>query len=876
MATVYLAEDQKHKRKVALKVLRPELAAVLGAERFVQEITTTAGLQHPHILPLFDSGEADSFLYYVMPFIDGETLRDRLNRDTQLGIEEAVQIASDVADALHYAHQQGIIHRDIKPENILMHNGRPMVADFGIALAVSAAAGGRMTETGLSLGTPHYMSPEQATAEKELTARSDVYSLGSVLYEMLTGEPPHTGASAQAIVMKIVMDDARPVTDLRKAVPHHVAAATATALAKLPADRFESAAKFAEALGNPGFAMATTAQGSSVPADADTPRRPRSSIALVGFGVLMTLAALAGWLRPRPDPAAPVIRYRVVADLTTGGQSQFGTSIALSPDGENLVYVGEADGSTGSQLWLQRRDQLDTEPILGSEDAHQPFFSPDGRRVAFIPTTAREIRVASLGGEPPVTLVDSDVYRLGGSWGEDGYLYYTRQPNGALARVPQGGGTVEQVSTVDSAAGETRHAWAEALPGGAGVLVTVQRGGNAVSEQDDIAVVDLRTGETRVLVRGLLARYATTGHLVFVRFDGAVLAAPFDVDRLELTGPAVPLLGSVTAGVRGPDFALSRSGRLVYLTGEAAAARQGEVIWLDRAGQMSRVDPSWTTIPAVSSGVALSPDDTRLAVALSGPDGVHVWVKQVSGGPAQRLTFEGGTNFRPQWTRDGASVLFLSNRVAAGGAAMGKRADGSGTAEVLATSERGLVEVIPVTLGEGVLLRNNDNDIVLLRPGVDSIPRMLLGDLSAVFTAPTVSPDGRWLAYSSNETGRFEIFVKPFPEVDAGRWQISTAGGMEPLWAHSGRELFYKNGAGELVSVAVTTEPTFAPGASTSLFELPDGVDEGTLLTTYDVTADDRRFLMLRRSGDSGSESAGRELIVVENFYEELKAKLAN
>ena len=224
MATVYLAEDLKHKRKVAVKVLRPELAAVLGAERFVQEIETTANLQHPHILPLFDSGEADGFLYYVMPYIEGETLRDKLNRETQLGIDEAVKITTDVADALDYAHRQNVIHRDIKPENILLHDGRPMVADFGIALAVSAAAGGRMTETGLSLGTPHYMSPEQATAEKDLTARSDQYSLASVLYEMLTGHPPHVGASAQQIIMKIVTEEAQPITTLRKSVPPNVAA----------------------------------------------------------------------------------------------------------------------------------------------------------------------------------------------------------------------------------------------------------------------------------------------------------------------------------------------------------------------------------------------------------------------------------------------------------------------------------------------------------------------------------------------------------------------------------------------------------------------------------------------------------------------------
>ncbi|HWG32524.1 MAG TPA: serine/threonine-protein kinase, partial [Gemmatimonadaceae bacterium] len=225
MATVYLAHDVKHNRNVAIKVLKPELAAVLGADRFVQEIATTAALQHPNILPLFDSGSADGFLYYVMPFVEGETLRAKLDRETQLGIDESVNIAVEVADALDYAHRHGVVHRDIKPENILLHDGRPMVADFGIALAVSAAAGGRMTETGLSLGTPHYMSPEQATAEKDITARSDIYSLGSVLYEMLAGHPPHLGGSAQQIIMKIVTEDAAPVTQHRKSVPPNVAAA---------------------------------------------------------------------------------------------------------------------------------------------------------------------------------------------------------------------------------------------------------------------------------------------------------------------------------------------------------------------------------------------------------------------------------------------------------------------------------------------------------------------------------------------------------------------------------------------------------------------------------------------------------------------------
>src|SRR5687768_7567882 len=236
MATVYLANDLRHHRQVAIKVLRPELAAVIGADRFLAEIRTTANLQHPHILPLFESGQADSFLFYVMPFVEGESLRDRLHREKQLPVGEAVRIAKEVASALDYAHRHGVIHRDIKPENILIHDGQALVADFGIALAASKAGGGRMTETGMSLGTPHYMSPEQAMGEREITARSDVYALGAVTYEMLSGEPPFTGPTAQAIVAKVMTEEPRPLHMARKTIPEEVEDAVRRALEKLPAD----------------------------------------------------------------------------------------------------------------------------------------------------------------------------------------------------------------------------------------------------------------------------------------------------------------------------------------------------------------------------------------------------------------------------------------------------------------------------------------------------------------------------------------------------------------------------------------------------------------------------------------------------------------
>ena len=248
MATVYLAQDVKHDRRVAVKVLRPELAAVIGAERFLAEIKTTANLQHPHILPLHDSGEADGFLFYVMPYVEGESLRDRISREHQLPVPEAVRIAREVASALDYAHRHHVIHRDIKPENILLHDGSALVADFGIALAVSTA-GSRMTETGMSLGTPHYMSPEQAMGEREITARSDVYALGCVTYEMLVGEPPFTGPTVQSIIARVMTEEPRALTIQRKSIPPHVESAVRTALEKLPADRFATAAEFGAALG---------------------------------------------------------------------------------------------------------------------------------------------------------------------------------------------------------------------------------------------------------------------------------------------------------------------------------------------------------------------------------------------------------------------------------------------------------------------------------------------------------------------------------------------------------------------------------------------------------------------------------------------------
>jgi serine/threonine-protein kinase len=875
MATVYLAEDLKHKRKVALKVLRPELAAVLGAERFVQEITTTASLQHPHILPLYDSGRtggradgrSDDFLFYVMPYIQGETLREKLDRETQLGVDEAVRITCEVADALHHAHQQGVIHRDIKPENILLQNGRALVADFGIALAVSAAAGGRMTETGLSLGTPHYMSPEQATAEKDLTARSDVYSLGSVLYEMLTGNPPHVGASAQQIIMKIVTEEAAPVTAVRKSVPAHVAAATATALEKLPADRFASAAEFGAALQNPGFA--TTSTAATTRRTAVPPYRRTAFVpALAATTVLAAALAAWGWLRP--EPAVPVIRYRLA--LPEDQQPSAVLPPVASPDGSLLIYAGPVPDGQGVQLWVKPRDRDVATPLANTFTANAVAFSPDGQSIVF-GTAAGDLRTLSLSGGTALTVVsDSVAGFLGVAWRDDGSIVFVRPgPGGTgLRQVPSGGGEAVPVLTREPAVIEVGPV---ALPGNRGLLFSRC----AAPSDCNLWVHDFTRDRTSTVARGTAgyaAAYASTGHVLYVA-GSALIAVPFDLDRLEVTGAPVSLADGVQL------FTLSASGTLLLITGEGAATSPTfRMVWVDRAGHEAEVDTTWTFRLAQfagNAGWALSPDGTRLAIGVNTDEGDDIWVKPLPRGPASRITFDQGPDYRPRWTPDGTFVTFKSNR-GAGSGIYARRADGTGSDSLLVVAPSAQEAVISPD-GRWLLMRGGGavgpggRDIVGLRLGEDTAAVPVLATrFDELAISP--SPDGRWLVYQSDETGRPEVFVRPFPDVDRGKWQVSSGGGRAPLWSRDGRELFYVSAADDMMAVRVRAgSTTLELGEPVALFQIPDDLlwAENTYYTPWDV-ARDGRFLMARRITDA--EAPDQAIVVVENFFEELKPRM--
>ncbi len=655
MATVYLAHDLRHGRRVALKVLKPELAAVVGAERFLAEIRTTANLQHPHILPLFDSGEAESFLFYVMPYVEGESLRQRLDRERQLPVEEAVKIATNLAEALDYAHRHGVIHRDIKPSNILMHDGQPVISDFGIALAVSAGDESRLTETGLSLGTPHYMSPEQATGDASVGAGTDVYALGCTLYEMLVGEPPYTGRTPQAILGKIIMGEPDPVTSHRRSVPSNAEAAIRKALEKLPADRFTSAHEMATALGDPDYRYGVAlARGAS---QGPWNRLAIGLAASTGLLVLVSVWSLSTRLRHEPRATA---RF----DVTPGQEQRLirsgaGVDMAISPDGSWIVYVGVAPGG-GTQLWRRGLEELEAVALPGTEGAAGPVVSPDGRSVAFVADGA--IRTLPLPGGPPITVVTA-----GGApaWGSDGMIYFGR--GDVTYRVPATGGDPVAMTEPED---NVLQRLVDALPDGRGLLITNAIGTPA---QARIGVVGPEGGKVREILTGTMARYAATGHVVYATAGGTLLAAPFDLRRLEVTGPSVPLVEGLAVDVNAiSQFALSESGTLLYGTG---AGSMSELVWVSRRGVVEPVDPTWT---GEFGSPVLSPDGKRLAVAIQGRASMDIWVKQLDRGPSTRLTLDGSRSDYPTWTPDGGSVTFSSDRASPSFDLWTKRADGSG------------------------------------------------------------------------------------------------------------------------------------------------------------------------------------------------------
>jgi serine/threonine-protein kinase len=858
MATVYLADDLKHDRRVAIKVLRPELSAILGADRFLNEIKVTANLQHPHILALYDSGSADGHLYYVMPFIEGESLRDRLGREKQLPVDDAIAITRAVASALDYAHRHGVIHRDIKPENILLHDGQPTVADFGIALAVSAAGGSRLTETGLSLGTPHYMSPEQATGDRDLDGRSDLYALACVAYELLAGDPPHMGSTAQAIIAKIVTEAPPPLGVARPTVPEHVAAAIHKALAKLPADRFATAGQFAEALARPG----AIAQPAALPSTAAAVSRRGRWITLGLAAVALVVGLLLGRSTlPGGDGDAKVMRFVIPISLEHRLTAQPSRAIGLTPDGSGLVYAG-VDAAGESALFLRRFESLDPVEVPGTRGtwgAVNPFFSPDGRWLGFEGFNSREIsKVPADGG----ALVRIGVSANGGaSWTDDGRIVY-KGPQAGLMVASENGGGSSPMTTPDSASGELHHLFPAVLPGSEAILVTFTARGLATPRLGGtgIAVVWPGTGQRKVLIENEVAaaRYSPTGHIVYAREDGALLAAPFDLSEMEMTAPPTILASDVliTGGSGVPVFDISREGTLAYVSTVPA-----ELVLVDRAGNATPI----TEEPQSYHSPRFSPDGRRIAFDLAQPTGRDVWVYDQEQRTLTRVTFEGDAN-DPVWAPDGRRVCYGSAKTGIRGAYC-RPADGTGQADsvYVRPDDEFNVGVWHPSGSEVVLISFADAYNLVLVPaqGGEAEP-VVATEFAEEF--PALSPDGRWLAYTSDESGRRELYVRAL-RGEGGRTQVSQHGASEIVWSRDAREIFYleQSGGGQrLVAARLETAPAVRVVSRTPLFDVGN-YETAAPHANYDVHPDGQRFVMVRRAAPS-------EVVIIKNWPAEVES----
>jgi eukaryotic-like serine/threonine-protein kinase len=814
MATVYLAEDGRHHRRVAIKVLHPELSAVLGPDRFLKEIELTANLQHPHILPLFDSGAVDGLLYYVMPFVEGETLRSRLTREHQLPIAESVRIAIDVAGALEYAHKRGVVHRDIKPENILLHEGRPQVADFGIALAVQQAGGSRMTQTGMSLGTPQYMAPEQAMGDKGVDARADVYALGAVTYEMLTGEPPFTGPTAQAIVAKVMTETPRPLSSQRPTVPAEVEAAVLTALQKLPADRFASAAEFASALGNPAFRTATHSRAVSSARSAPSVNAGwkwaaavLALVAAVSGGMAIRTLARAG-SEPRDIGLPPTAPMRM---------EDTKRNFAAAHDGSFIVY--EARIGASSQLWYRSLVGPEVRAIAGTEGAFgTPRISPDDKRVAF--AAGNEVKIVSFDGGR-VTAVARTADPSGGSWLASGQIFFADDdgrvlrwidpepgpgksiPLGALCILPQ---PIGDRDLVLCGGGSMKHAFARD-PAQPNQKRFLHRSSKAA-------------GAGPPLLLGSDFRIVDGKYLVYISLDGTLMATRFEEPDSLTVGRSVALVPGVrrSAYSGAGHFDITDTGALVYVPGINA-----------EMGRLVRWSSDGRTVPlpieeAIHLRFTPSPDGQRLGTVVEGIEQEELRIYDLRTGTyetVERGFFIGG----PGWSPDGRRIAYRKQEFDAPDkeTVYLRNLDSPEQPRVLISGDYRANEPNSYLADNFILLGVSVKDGVAMvidptttPPKIDSLP------FSNYFIS--ISPDRKWIAYQNQ--GARGILLQPWPALDR-RYQVDALGG-EPRW-RSATELVYvvlgTGGRSSMMRVTINSSASSPVGKPELLFADPRWAD---------------------------------------------------
>jgi serine/threonine-protein kinase len=887
MGEVYRAKDKRLDRTVAIKVLPEQLSNdPVGKQRFEREAKTISSLNHPNICVLHDIGSQNGVDYLVMECVEGETLAKRLEKGPP-PLEQVLKYGAQIADALDKAHRSGVVHRDLKPTNIMLTPTGAKLLDFGLAkpaaplvsgatLTAAAAQTTPVTQEGTIVGTFQYMSPEQVEG-KELDGRSDIFSLGAVIYETVTGQRAFQGKSQLSVASAILEKEPVPISSVKPMSPPALDHAIRRCLAKEPEKRWQSAADLSGEL--QWIAEAGSQAGVAVPLSSAGRMRERmvwlGATAILG---LFAVAAGAGFFLRAPKPQEPIhLTADIGADVNLV-TSSFGPIIALSPDATHLAFVGRrADEGVG--IYIRALGQAQAIFLAGTEGARDPFFSPDGQWIGFF--ADGKLKKIAMEGGAAVTLCDAP-RDGGGSWATDGTIVFEAIPSGVprLYRIPSAGGNPEPLTPAANQAAELMQVWPQVLPGGKSVLYT-SRALSTDFESADLVVYSPTSGQRKTIVRGAFyGRYVPSGHLLFVR-EGNLFAAPFNLKQLEVTGEPQPIVEEVANNSLiggGAQFSVSEKGTLAYLSGHGSFPKVS-IYWMDREGKFQplREAPGRYRMPA------FSPDGKRLAVEVGEGRTRGVWVYEIERDTFTRLVANGGG---PVWTPDGQRITYYAGDEKTDTANLyWRRADGTGDAQRLTVSKN--YQLAFSWRPDGRTLAfiefnsagDNNVDVMTLSVEGDEKFGWRPGEPKPFANSPSnegypdFSPDGHWLAYCSDESGRFEVYVRPFPG-PGGKWPISSGGGRFPKWSRSGKELFYRTLWPESkIMVATYSASGDSFHADKPRLWSPGQFTDTGVIPNFDVHPDGKRFAVLKAPGTESQSGPNNKVNFIFGFFEVLHQK---